>query len=124
MTMDIRRFGNIVFIPGADGARYPHCNSLFIDDEVKAVIDPGCDEAYLRDLAAGRRINRREAELLDALESPLSLDEIVEQWIIYGRQRKPRYFFDLGEREMMRKHLERLVASGRVIKKNKRYALA
>jgi len=57
MTMDIRRFGNIVFIPGSGGARYPHCNSLFIDDEVKAVIDPGSDEACLRDLAAGRRID-------------------------------------------------------------------
>ncbi len=297
MTMDIRRFGNIVFIPGSGGARYPHCNSLFIDDEVKAVIDPGSDEACLRDLAAGRRIDvlldthyhedhtafnhlfadaalwvheaeapchrsyrtflehyglaetpyrkewdefligkfhwrertparalkdgdildfgrtraevihtpghtighiclhfadegilfladydltpfgpwygdycsgieqtihsmnrllaiparvwitghqlgiveegfeglaeayidaidRREAKLLDALESPLSLDEIVERWIIYGRQREPRYFFELGEREMMRKHLERLVASGRVAKKNGRYALA
>jgi len=295
--MDIRRFGNIVFIPGSGGARYPHCNSLFIDDEVKAVIDPGSDEACLRDLAAGRRIDvlldthyhedhtafnhlfadaalwvheaeapchrsyrtflehyglaetpyrkewdefligkfhwrertparalkdgdildfgrtraevihtpghtighiclhfadegilfladydltpfgpwygdycsgieqtihsmnrllaiparvwitghqlgiveegfeglaeayidaidRREAKLLDALESPLSLDEIVERWIIYGRQREPRYFFELGEREMMRKHLERLVASGRVAKKNGRYALA
>jgi glyoxylase-like metal-dependent hydrolase (beta-lactamase superfamily II) len=295
--MDIKRFGNIVFIPGAGGARYPHCNSLFIDDEVKAVIDPGSDEATLRDLAAGRRIDvlldthyhedhtafnhlfpdaalwvheaeapchrsyqtfleyyglrespyrkewdefligkyhwrerapsralkdgdilefgrtraqvihtpghtvghiclhfpdegilfladydltpfgpwygdfcsgidqtiesvnrlltipariwitghqlgiveegfeglaeayidvirRREEKLLDALESPLNLDEIVERWIIYGRERKPRYFFDLGEREMMRKHLERLVGSGRVMKKEDRYALS
>jgi hydroxyacylglutathione hydrolase len=55
--MDIRRFGNIFFIPGADGARYPRCNSLFIDDEVKAVIDPGSDEAYLRDLAASRHLH-------------------------------------------------------------------
>jgi len=51
--MDIRRIGNIVFIPGAGGARYPRCNSLFIDDEVRAVIDPGSYEACLRDLAAG-----------------------------------------------------------------------
>lgn len=294
--MDIRRIGNIVFIPGAGGARYPHCNSLFIDDEVRAVIDPGSDEACLRDLASGRRVDvlldthyhedhtafnhlfpdaalwvheaeapchrsyrsfleyygiaespyrkewdefligkfhwreraparslkdgeilefgrtraevihtpghtighiclyfpdegvlfladydltpfgpwygdfcsgidqtiesvkrllaipartwitghqlgiveegfeelgeayidvitRREEKLLDALQSPLSLDEIVEKWIIYGRERKPRYFFELGEREMMRKHLVRLVASGRVTKKNGRYAL-
>ena len=295
--MDIKRFGNIVFIPGTGGARYPHCNSLFIDDEVKAVIDPGSDQACLRDLAAGRRIdvlldthyhedhtafnhlfadaalwvheaeapcyrsyrtflefyglaecpyrkewdefligkyhwrerapsralkdgdilefgrtrahvihtpghtvghiclhfpdegilfladydltpfgpwygdfcsgidqtiesvnrllaiparvwitghqlgiveegfeglaeayidviNRREKKLLDALESPMNLDEIVERWIIYGREREPRYFFDLGEREMMRKHLERLVGSGRVMKTGDRYALS
>jgi hydroxyacylglutathione hydrolase len=292
--MDIRRIGNIVFIPGAGGARYPHCNSLFIDDEVRAVIDPGSDEACLRDLAAGRRVDvlldthyhedhtafnhlfpdaalwvheaeapchrsyrtfleyygvaetpyrkewdefligkfhwrervparalkdgdilefgrtraeviytpghtighiclyfpdeevlfladydltpfgpwygdfcsgidqtiesvkrllaiparvwitghqlgiveegfeelaeayidvitRREEKLLDALQSPLSLDEIVEKWLIYGKQRNPRYFFELGEREMMRKHLVRLVAAGQVAKKNDRY---
>jgi glyoxylase-like metal-dependent hydrolase (beta-lactamase superfamily II) len=295
--MDIRRFGSIIFIPGSAGARYPHCNSLFIDDEVRAVIDPGSDEACLRDLASGRRvdvlldthyhedhtafnhlfpdaalwvheaeapchrsyrtfleyyglaetpyrkewdefligkfhwreraparalkdgdilefgrtravvihtpghtvghiclhfpdegilfladydltpfgpwygdfcsdidqtiesmnrllaiparlwitghqlgiveegfeglaeayldaIDRREAKLLDALDTPLSLDEIVEKWIIYGRQRNPRYFFELGEREMMRKHMVRLVASGRVTKTNGRYARA
>jgi hypothetical protein len=69
-------------------------------------------------------IHQRETKLLEALQSPLSLDEIVEKWIIYGRERKPRYFFELGEREMMRKHLERLVASGRVSNKNERYALA
>ena len=295
--MDMRRFGSIIFIPGSAGARYPHCNSLFIDDEVTVLIDPGSDEAFLKDLALQRRVDvlldthyhedhtafnhlfpdaalwvheaeapchrsyqtfleyyglqespyrkewdefllrkfnyrerpparelkdgdilefgrtraevihtpghtighiclyfpdegilfladydltpfgpwygdfcsgigqtiesmnrllripanvyitghqlgifdegfeelaeayidvirRREAKLLEALQSPLSLDEIVEKWIIYGRERKPRYFFELGEREMMRKHLERLVASGRVSKKNERYALA
>ena len=297
MSEGTRRFGSIVFIPGADGARYPRCNSLLIDDELKVVIDPGSDEARLRELASGRRtdvlidthyhedhtafnhlfpgaelwvheaeapchrsygtfldfyglsgnpwrkewdefligkfhwrernparelrdgemlefgrtraqvihtpghtaghiclhfpdegvlfladydltpfgpwygdfcsdigqtiasvrrllavpartwitghqlgiveegfaalaeayleaIDRREAKLLEALETPLSLDEIVERWIIYGRERRPRYFFDLGEREMMRKHLERLAASGRIVKTADRFALA
>ena len=295
--MDIRKFGSIIFIPGSAGARYPHCNSLFIDDDVKVLIDPGSDEAFLKDLASQRCVDvlldthyhedhtafnhlfpdaalwvheaeapchrsyrifleyyglaessyrkewdefligkfhwmertparelkdgeilefgrtraqvihtpghtighiclyfpdegvlfladydltpfgpwygdfcsgidqtiesvkrllaiparvwitghqlgiveegfeelaeayidvitRREEKLLDALQFPLSLDEIVEKWIIYGKQRNPRYFFELGEREMMRKHLVRLVASGRVTKKNGRYALA
>jgi glyoxylase-like metal-dependent hydrolase (beta-lactamase superfamily II) len=294
--MDIRRFGSILFIPGSAGARYPHCNSLFIDDEVKVLIDPGSDEAFLKDIASGRRVDvlldthyhedhtafnhlfpdaalwvheaeapcyksyekfleyyglrespyrrewdeflvgkfhyrertparelkdgdtlefgrtraevihtpghtighiclyfpdegilfladydltpfgpwygdfcsdigqtiesmnrllripadvyitghqlgiieesfeglaeayidvigQREAKLLDFLSSPRTLDEIVEKWIIYGKQRNPRYFFELGEREMMRKHLERLNASGRVTKKSGRYAL-
>jgi len=42
------RFGKIVFIPGPGGGRYPFCNSLYIDDEVRAVIDPGSDEGQLR----------------------------------------------------------------------------
>jgi hydroxyacylglutathione hydrolase len=293
--MDIRRFGNIVFIPGSSGARYPHCNSLFIDDEVKVLIDPGSDEGFLKDLASGRRadvlidthyhedhtafnhlfpdaalwvheaeapchrsyqtfleyyglrespyrkewdefllgkfhwqeraparelkdgdilefgrtlarvvytpghtighiclhfpdegilfladydltpfgpwygdfcsdigqtiqsmnrllgipadiyitghqlgiveksfeglseayldvIGQREAKLLDFLAAPRTLEEIVNRWIIYGRERKPRYFFDLGEREMMRKHLQRLIASGQVVKRDTHYS--
>lgn len=292
--MDIRRFGNILFIPGAGGARYPHCNSLFVDDEVRALIDPGSGEAFLRDLALHRRVDvllythyhedhtafnhlfpdtalwvheaeapchrsyrtfleyygllespyrrewdelllgkfhyrervparelkdgdilefgrtraeviytpghtighlclhfpdegilfladydltsfgpwygdscsgidqtiesmnrllkipadiyitghqlgivekdfrglaeayldtieERERKLWELLESPRSLDDIVECWVIYGRERKPRYFFELGEREMMRKHLDRLVAAGRVTKERNRY---
>jgi hypothetical protein len=47
----------------------------------------------------------------------------VDKWIIYGKQRNPRYFFELGEREMMRKHLERLIAAGRVMQKTGRYSL-
>jgi len=34
-------FGKIKIIPGQDGGRFPFCNSLFIDDDVKVVIDPG-----------------------------------------------------------------------------------
>lgn len=35
------RFGPIRIIPGEDRCRFPHCTSLFIDDEIKVVIDPG-----------------------------------------------------------------------------------
>jgi hydroxyacylglutathione hydrolase len=43
----MERFGRITFIPGPRDGRYPACNSLFIDDEIKAVIDPGSDEQAL-----------------------------------------------------------------------------
>ncbi len=43
------RFGNIRVIPGEDASRFPHCTSLFIDDDVKVLIDPG---AGLKTLAA------------------------------------------------------------------------
>ncbi len=45
--MEQRRFGRLVFIPGANGGRYPYCHSLFIDDRVKAVIDPASDKDAL-----------------------------------------------------------------------------
>ena len=35
------RFGPIRVIPGEDRCRFPYCTSLFIDDEVKVLIDPG-----------------------------------------------------------------------------------
>ncbi len=40
--MEETRFGRIVFIPGLNRGRYPYCNSIFIDDRLKAVIDPAC----------------------------------------------------------------------------------
>ena len=43
------RFGPIRVIQGEDGSRFPHCTSLFIDDDVKVLIDPG---AGLKTLAA------------------------------------------------------------------------
>lgn len=44
-------FGKIKVIHGRNGARFPHCNSLFIDDEVKVVVDPGSNYEALASLA-------------------------------------------------------------------------
>jgi hydroxyacylglutathione hydrolase len=48
--MSGKRFGRLVFIPGINEGRYPFCNSLFIDDGKKVIIDPGSDEAVLTNL--------------------------------------------------------------------------
>ena len=55
--MEEIRFGRIVFIPGQKGGRYPFCNSLFIDDETKAIIDPASDETCLLALQASKGID-------------------------------------------------------------------
>ncbi|NPU83736.1 MAG: MBL fold metallo-hydrolase [Syntrophaceae bacterium] len=39
--MDESVFGKIRVVRGTNGGRFPFCNSLLIDDGVKAVIDPG-----------------------------------------------------------------------------------
>ncbi len=49
--MEEMRFGRLVFIPGLNDGKYPFCNSLYIDDKKKVMIDPASDEAYLRDLS-------------------------------------------------------------------------
>lgn len=41
IDMECIQIGKIKFIPGDKGGRFPFCNSLFIDDSVKTVIDPG-----------------------------------------------------------------------------------
>src|SRR5512147_322480 len=50
----MEKFGRVTFIPGPRDGRYPACNSLFIDDEIKAVIDPGSDENELLRLSRGK----------------------------------------------------------------------
>jgi hypothetical protein len=49
------------------------------------------------------------------------LDEIVEAWIVYGRPREPKAFYEFGERALMKKHLERLMRLGRVLKEKDQY---
>lgn len=49
--MEQRRFGNLVFIPGNNGGKYPFCNSLYIDDEVKGLLDPASDAQALKVLS-------------------------------------------------------------------------
>ncbi len=45
--MNELRFDKILFIPGLNKGRYPYCNSLYIEDEVKAVIDPASNRDRL-----------------------------------------------------------------------------
>ena len=66
-------------------------------------------------------IFERENRLLEFLNEPRTMEEIVEACIIYGRPREPKAFFELGERGLMKKHLERLMRSGRVVQQKGRY---
>ncbi len=66
-------------------------------------------------------IEKRERKLLDLLEKPRAINEIVDAWIVYGRPREPKAFFEFGERALMKKHLERLINLGKVMKENDRY---
>ena len=63
----------------------------------------------------------RENRLLEFLNEPRTMEEIVEAWIIYGRPREPKAFFELGERGLMKKHLERLMRLGRVVQEKSKY---
>jgi hydroxyacylglutathione hydrolase len=69
-------------------------------------------------------INERERKLLELLKEPRTMKEIVGSWIIYGREREPKAFFEVGERSLMGKHLDRLIKLGAVVQKKDRYVKA
>lgn len=66
-------------------------------------------------------INERERKLLELLNKPRTMKEIVEAWIVYGRQREPEAFFEFAERAVMKKHLERLIRLGIVFQEGDKY---
>ena len=71
-----------------------------------------------------RVIDEREQKLIERLKAPRTLEEIVEAWIIYKRPREPKAFFEFGERVHMKKHLEKLMSEGRVVKDGPCYVMA
>ncbi len=69
-------------------------------------------------------IHERERKLRDALRTPRTFDEICACWIIYGKPRQPREFFEFNERVMIGKHLEYGIRQGRIVQDGGLYRLA
>ena len=66
-------------------------------------------------------IDNRDAKLLKLLETPQSIEDIAEAWIVYGKPREPKAFFYFGEKALMTKHLERMIRKGIVAREKERY---
>ncbi len=45
-----RKFGPVSFIPGSNSGKYPYCNSLYIEADLRVVMDPGSDRKRLQEL--------------------------------------------------------------------------
>lgn len=69
-------------------------------------------------------IDAREGKLLDFLAEPRTMEEIVGRCIVYRKPREPREFFEFGERAIMGKHVERLLADGTIVAEGERYRIA
>ncbi len=65
-------------------------------------------------------IDNRERRLLEFLEQPRTLDEIVGAWIAYGHPRQPEDFYRAAEEGLMRKHLKALETRGMVAWRGRR----
>jgi len=66
-----------------------------------------------------RVIHEREKKLLQAMDRPKSLEEIVSLYLIYGRPREPRAFYEFCERALVTKHIERLEQRGTVLREHR-----
>ncbi|MEN6420609.1 MAG: MBL fold metallo-hydrolase [Smithella sp.] len=69
-------------------------------------------------------IYQREERIMDFLKTPKSLAEILAAWLIYGKPREPKEFFEFNEKAMVVKHLEDLEARGKItVDKNKYFKI-
>jgi len=66
-------------------------------------------------------IEDRESKLLDVLSTPCSMEEIVNNWIVYRKPREPLPFYTFAEKALMQKHIEDLMDRGLVTEKDGRY---
>jgi len=79
----------------------------------KAEVIRGQDEIIKRINEYESKIWERERKILKLLEGKwLTLDEIVDHALIYGKFPEPREFFRLSEKLMVEKHLKKLVEEG------------
>jgi hydroxyacylglutathione hydrolase len=53
MSVSVLKMKEIEVIWGDKQSRFPHCNTIFVDDEIKAVIDPAARLTSMKALAAG-----------------------------------------------------------------------
>jgi glyoxylase-like metal-dependent hydrolase (beta-lactamase superfamily II) len=68
-------------------------------------------------------IDVRENKLLDFLQQPRTMSEIVDAWIVYRKPREPKAFFAFGEKAIMGKHLDRLIEKSIVAKDGEHFYL-
>ncbi|KJS31242.1 MAG: beta-lactamase [Desulfatitalea sp. BRH_c12] len=66
-------------------------------------------------------ISHREDKLLAFLKHPRTIEEIVSAWLVYGKPREPKAFFEFGERALMKKHLEKLLGKAQIEMAENRY---
>jgi glyoxylase-like metal-dependent hydrolase (beta-lactamase superfamily II) len=66
-------------------------------------------------------IENRTQKLLQHLEKPKTMPEIIDAWIVYGRKREPEAFFAFAEEALMKKHLDMLMKKSIVSKNGDRF---
>lgn len=91
----LKDFGYIKMIPGGNGGRFPYCNTLFIDDSVQAIIDPGAGLHKLQEI-------NRQNHIDMVLNTHVHFDHIVYNYVfnqakIMVNEPESIYFIDRRE---------------------------
>ena len=63
----------------------------------------------------------REEKILEYLNIPRTLEKILSAWLIYGKPREPREFFEFNERVLLGKHIEYLERRGKIMLDKNQY---
>lgn len=72
-------------------------------------------EEFQRGLEHFRAVIReRDRRLLEWLRTPHTLEALVARRLVYGKPKEPIFVYDHFECQMLQKHLERLLAQGRI----------
>jgi glyoxylase-like metal-dependent hydrolase (beta-lactamase superfamily II) len=66
-------------------------------------------------------IARRDERIIEALRTPYTLGRLAARRLIYGRPREPLFVYDHMERQMLAKHLGRLMQRGAVQRLGRRW---
>lgn len=66
-------------------------------------------------------IYQREEKILNFLKEPKTLQDILGAWLMYGKPREPKEFFEFNERALAAKHIEHLQAQGKIVFDGKTY---
>lgn len=66
-------------------------------------------------------IRQREERILNYLDGPKTLEKILSAWLIYGRPREPKEFYEFNEKVLVGKHLEYLLRQGKIISTGNAY---
>lgn len=67
-------FGRIKVISGDNGGRFPYCNTLFIDDSIQTIIDPGAGLLKLQEINQSKSIDL-------VLNTHVHFDHIVYNYV-------------------------------------------
>jgi hydroxyacylglutathione hydrolase len=66
-------------------------------------------------------IYQREDRILNFLDKPKTLEQILSAWLIYGRPREPKEFFEFNEHALIGKHIDHLKKHAKIVMDKNQY---